>query len=167
MNLLLVGDTHLPKKRRFFDDEVQQEILAADHVIHTGDFTSLEAYQWFESHTSLSAVYGNADEEEVKKRLRPSLEMQAGAWKLAVMHGHEGKGKGAEEHVRRACKETDADIVIFGHSHIPYCRWHGSTLFINPGSLTDSRKVPMRSCVHLDLSVQAPVVAFRYFSGRF
>jgi uncharacterized protein len=31
------------------------------------------------------------------------------------------------------------DVLIFGHSHQPECRWVGSTLLFNPGSPTDPR----------------------------
>jgi predicted phosphodiesterase len=32
--------------------------------------------------------------------------------------------------------------VLFGHSHVPYCEWHGGVLCFNPGSPTDKRRQP-------------------------
>jgi len=28
-----------------------------------------------------------------------------------------------------------ADIIVFGRTHVPHCRWVGGTLFVNPGSV--------------------------------
>lgn len=38
-------------------------------------------------------------------------------------------------HMMREAAEKDARCVLFGHTHIPYCRRHGNVLVMNPGSM--------------------------------
>jgi putative phosphoesterase len=42
------------------------------------------------------------------------------------------------------CADVDADILIYGHTHIPLVRQVGSTLVVNPGSLGESREAGAR-----------------------
>jgi putative phosphoesterase len=51
--------------------------------------------------------------------------------------------------------ESDADIVIYGHTHTPVIRRIGGVLVINPGSVGEGRPEPtgfVRSCALLDLA---------------
>jgi len=34
---------------------------------------------------------------------------------------------------------NDVDVIVFGHSHIPYIKMHGHTLLFNPGTLLPRR----------------------------
>ncbi|MGE4430947.1 MAG: metallophosphoesterase [Sphingobium sp.] len=51
--------------------------------------------------------------------------------------------------------EADADILLYGHTHMPVVRQLGSTLVVNPGSTGEGRPTSngfVRSCAVLDLA---------------
>jgi putative phosphoesterase len=51
--------------------------------------------------------------------------------------------------------ETDADVVLYGHTHTPVARAVGGVLVVNPGSVGEGRPTPrgfMRSCAVVDLA---------------
>jgi len=42
-------------------------------------------------------------------------------------------------HHSRILKEhKNSRVIVFGHTHLPVCQWHGETFLFNPGSLGPS-----------------------------
>ena len=69
--------------------------------------------------------------------------------RVAVVH--ETGGKHGRE--RRAVERfPDADLLVFGHSHIPWDTSMGGLRLLNPGSPTDRRREP--DCTFLTLTVE-------------
>jgi uncharacterized protein len=151
MNILVFGDTHMPSKASKLPQILTEAMQEADEIIHTGDWQTLFVYKELQAEWNIAGVYGNADEPEVQNYLPASLTIERNGYKIGIVHGHEGRGGTTEKRAENAFKE-EADIVLFGHSHIPYLRFHGKTLLINPGSATDKRKVPLCSFAWLKLS---------------
>ncbi|MFP3472622.1 metallophosphoesterase family protein, partial [Micrococcus sp. SIMBA_144] len=54
-------------------------------------------------------------------------------------------GKTTEKRALEAFEGEDVDVIIFGHSHIPFSRFMKGILLFNPGSPTDKRKLPYYS----------------------
>lgn len=163
MKLLVIGDTHIPKKGKELPGRVIDSLVHADAVIHTGDWQTKEVYEMFLSyHSSLIGVYGNVDDEELCSFLPASFEWEACGYNLGLIHGHIGKGSTTEKRVQNSF-DRPQDIVFFGHSHIPYLRYHGKTLYVNPGSAVDKRKVPFRSFAWIELTESGIMVEHKFF----
>ena len=88
----------------------------------------------------LVAVYGNNDHGALRERLPEVARAEIEGLRFAVVH-ETGDAKGRE--LRCAARFPDTDVLVFGHSHIPWDTTAPSGLrLINPGSPTDRRRQP-------------------------
>ncbi|WGW12244.1 metallophosphoesterase [Saxibacter everestensis] len=139
--LLLLADTHLPKRAKVLPEALWQAVDAADIVIHAGDWVSEELLDLLEKRSNrLLGCYGNNDGPGLRRRLPLITQAAIEDVRLAVIH-ETGPATGRE---RRMDEQfPDADAVVFGHSHIP---WDTTTerglRLLNPGSPTDRRRQP-------------------------
>ena len=68
--LLLIADTHVPKRAKRLPDAVLRAVDDADIVIHAGDWVDLATLDLLESRSRvLHGVYGNNDGHELRERL--------------------------------------------------------------------------------------------------
>jgi hypothetical protein len=140
MNLALISDTHMPKGARRLPDDCVARLEAADLIIHAGDLTELEVLREIESYGPTVAVHGNVDSAEVRAELPEALELDANGATIAVIHDA-GFARGRVERLR--ARFSDADAVVFGHSHIPlHERAPDGFQIFNPGSPTERRRSP-------------------------
>ncbi|MFJ8913281.1 metallophosphoesterase family protein [Amycolatopsis sp. NPDC102389] len=141
MRLLLIADTHLPLRAKALPDEVWREVEAADVVVHAGDWVEAALLDELEARSErLIGVYGNNDGADLRARLPEIARADLGCVRLAVIHETGGK-QGRE----RRCDEQfpDTDVLVFGHSHIPWDTVTPRGLrLLNPGSPTDRRRQP-------------------------
>jgi putative phosphoesterase len=148
VNLLLLADTHLPTRARDLPAQVWAAVAAADVVVHAGDWVADEAVDALAARmrrgARLVAVAGNNDSPALHERLGLLATAEVAGVRLAVVH-ETGTAAGRER--RCAALFPVADVLVFGHSHIPWdstaTRADGSTLrLLNPGSPTDRRRQP-------------------------
>jgi putative phosphoesterase len=141
--LALVGDTHLPRGRRRLPAECVERIAAAHLVIHTGDFSTVAAYEEIAAiGPELVAVHGNVDDAELRARLPERTVVEAAGARIGLIHDA-GPRRGRLARMRRAFPEADA--VVFGHSHLPLFEADGDFQIFNPGSPTERRRAPART----------------------
>ena len=70
MRLLLIADTHLPRRARDLPAPVWQEVETADLVVHAGDWTSVDLLDALEARARrLLGCWGNNDGPELRARL--------------------------------------------------------------------------------------------------
>jgi putative phosphoesterase len=141
MRLLLIADTHVPKRARELPGQVWREVERADVVVHAGDWVDVRLLDEVISRSHrLVGVVGNNDGPELRARLPEVAAVELDGVRLAVVH-ETGQAKGRE--IRCAAAFPDADVLVFGHSHIPWDSVAESGLrLLNPGSPTDRRKQP-------------------------
>ena len=139
--IVLIADTHLPKRARELPSQVWAAVDAADVVIHAGDWVDVGLLDELESRVRrLVGVYGNNDRGELRKRLPELAVAEVGGVRFAVVH-ETGSSSGRE--ARCAVRFPDVDVLVFGHSHIPWDTVADSGLrLLNPGSPTDRRRQP-------------------------
>jgi uncharacterized protein len=144
--LLLLADTHVPKRARDLPDQVWREVEAADVVLHAGDWVDVALVDELERRSRrLVGCYGNNDGPALRARLPEVARAELGGVRFAVVH-ETGPAKGREE--RCAAAYDDVDVLVFGHSHIPWDTTAESGLrLLNPGSPTDRRRQPF--CTYL------------------
>ena len=152
--LLLLADTHVPTRARQLPEQVWRAVDEADLVVHAGDWVdaaTLDALQRRAS--SLVGVWGNNDGDELRARLPFVASTTVDGIRLSVVH-ETGPAAGREK--RMDAEYPDTDLLVFGHSHIP---WDTTTprglRLLNPGSPTDRRRQPHRTYMTLTLDAGA------------
>lgn len=146
LSLVVMADTHIPKRARDLPPELWAAVEAADVVVHAGDWVDLATYRALSSRAGeLIAVYGNNDGPELRERMPEVARFERAGICFAVVH-ETGAAAGRE----KRCDERfpDADVLFFGHSHIPWDSvTPGGLRLLNPGSPTDRRRQPV--CTYL------------------
>ena len=142
MHLLLLADTHVPRRARDLPAQVWDAVDAADVVVHAGDWVDLALLDALEHRARrLVAVYGNNDGPPLRERLPEVASVDLNGVQLAVVHETGGRDRREQ---RCAERFPDADVLVFGHSHIPWDTTTDSGLrLLNPGSPTDRRRQPV------------------------
>jgi hypothetical protein len=141
MKLLLLADTHVPKRARQLPARVWEEVDLADVVIHAGDWVSISLYEELLARSDrLVGCWGNNDGAELRAVMPERADVTLGGVRISVVH-ETGPSK-AREH-RMSIAYPDIDLLVFGHSHIPWDTVTDSGLrLLNPGSPTDRRRQP-------------------------
>jgi len=148
--LLLLADTHVPKRARQLPDEVWRAVDESDVVVHAGDWVDVRLLDELERRSPrLLAVHGNNDGPELRSRLPLVARAEVDGLRLAVVH-ETGDAKGREQRCEQ--EYGDVDVLVFGHSHIPWDTVTPNGLrLLNPGSPTDRRRQPY--CTYLTARV--------------
>ena len=136
-----MSDTHLPRRGRSLPDELWRAVDLADVVVHAGDWVGADLLDELERRSRrLIGVYGNNDGVDLRARLPEVAAADLAGVRLAVVH-ETGPAGGRE---RRCAKRfPDTDLLVFGHSHIPWdSTTDGGLRLLNPGSPTDRRRQP-------------------------
>jgi putative phosphoesterase len=146
---LVLSDTHVPQRARALPDAVWREIDEAELVIHAGDWNGLPLFEEVSARAAdLLAVYGNNDGPELRSRLPEIAERTIDGVRVAVVHD---SGEAAGREARCDARFPDADLLVFGHSHIP---WDTTTprglRLLNPGSPTDRRGQPRATMIRAE-----------------
>ncbi|WP_072313463.1 metallophosphoesterase family protein [Agrococcus sp. Marseille-P2731] len=145
--LLLLSDTHLPLRAKALQEQVWRLVDEADVVIHAGDWVDAALLDELSDRARrLIGVAGNNDGPELWSRLGEIARVELEGVRFAVIH-ETGSATGRE----RRCDarfgreaETPSDVLVFGHSHIPWDTTTESGLrLLNPGSPTDRRRQPV------------------------
>jgi len=137
-----MADTHIPKRARDLPPALWAAVEAADVTIHAGDWVDVALLDALEARAErVVGVYGNNDGPALRARLPEVARVWLDGLALGVVH-ETGAATGRE----RRCDERfgDLDVLVFGHSHIP---WDSVTArglrLLNPGSPTDRRRQPV------------------------
>ncbi|MBW8793640.1 MAG: metallophosphoesterase [Streptomyces sp.] len=146
MRLLLTSDTHLPLRAKRLPDQLLAELPRVDVVVHAGDWVDEATLDLLESRSRrLIGVYGNNDGPDLRARLPEVAYADLGGLRFGVIH-ETGPAQGRE--ARCAARFPDLDVLVFGHSHIPWdTTAPGGLRLLNPGSPTDRRRQP--HCTYL------------------
>jgi uncharacterized protein len=165
-DVLAIADTHLVAGQA--DRLLQRiavELSTADVVLHAGDITDasiLRALQTKLPTGCLHAVRGNND--VASDDLPERVVLDVAGCRVAMVHD---SGAAAGRARRLRSWFPDADVVVFGHSHLP---WHETHTrggdghvqhHVNPGSAMLRRRAPTCSVAHIVIADGA-VAAVRH-----
>ncbi|MFD1505898.1 YfcE family phosphodiesterase [Georgenia yuyongxinii] len=151
--LLLLADTHWPKRARELPAEVWAAVALADVVVHAGDWVDARLVDELADRSArLVACWGNNDGADIRRRLPEVARATIDGVRLAVVH-ETGPAPGREERMDAVFPETD--LLVFGHSHIPWDSVSPAGMrLLNPGSPTDRRRQPHRTFMTAVLGAQ-------------
>ena len=139
--ILLLADTHVPKRARELPPSVWTAVDRADVVFHAGDWVDAHLLDELEARAkTLVGVWGNNDGHDLRMRLAEVARTTIEGVRFAVVH-ETGPATGREQ--RADASYPDTDVLVFGHSHIPWdTTTPGGLRLLNPGSPTDRRRQP-------------------------
>jgi uncharacterized protein len=148
-DVLLLADTHLGAgaESRLIE-RIGAELTVADVVLHAGDITDVAVLDALAEHAPVHAVLGNNDHGlDLPERSVVTIDRCS----FALVHDS-GQAAGRAARLRRWF--PDAEVVVFGHSHLP---WHETDVradghvqvHINPGSPILRRRAPACTVAHV------------------
>jgi putative phosphoesterase len=150
MKVVVLSDTHSPPRWKQCPPAVAEQLRGADLILHAGDVCTADVLVELGSFAPVQAVLGNNDSAEVAEWGAPEiLEMELDGLKIGMLHDS-GQAAGRIQRMRR--RFPDANLVIFGHSHIPMDAEAGDFRIFNPGSPTDKRRQPYGTLGVLEIS---------------
>jgi len=135
--ILVLADTHIPRRAKGLPDGLLPHLERADLILHAGDLLVEDVIYELESYGPVRAGRGNVDGWDV--RLPETQEFEVGGVAVAMIHDS-GPKKGRRGRMRR--RFPGARVVVFGHSHIPWLEDEDGLMLLNPGSPTDRRRSP-------------------------
>ncbi|WP_186626983.1 metallophosphoesterase [Rhodococcus sp. BP22] len=151
MKLLLLADTHVPTRARALPEQVWTAIDDADVVIHAGDWVDLTVFEKISARSKrLIACWGNNDGDDLRAQMPECARVTLDGVRIAVVH-ETGSSAGREQ--RMASKYPTIDVLVFGHSHIPWDTVTDTGVrLLNPGSPTDRRRQPFCTYMTAEIS---------------
>ena len=150
MNVLVLADTHLrPGWDRDLPVEVWDAAARADAILHAGDVLTRELLERLAEHAPVHAVLGNND-VTLRDELPETLELDLAGLAVAMIHD---SGPRAGRPGRMQRRFPAADLVVYGHSHLPDdSEGEAGQRLFNPGSCTERRRAPHRTFGWLELA---------------
>jgi hypothetical protein len=140
VRIVLISDTHSPRRWKACPPAVARVLGHADAILHAGDVCLPETLDELAQFAPVHAVRGNNDGPDLAAWGAPeTLELTLGGMRIAMIHDSGPKiGRGP----RLKKRFPDAELVVFGHSHIPWDVTCDGQRAVNPGSPTDRRRQP-------------------------
>ncbi|WP_241680707.1 metallophosphoesterase family protein [Pseudactinotalea suaedae] len=136
----MLADTHVPARARVLPAQVWDRVESADLVIHAGDWVTAGLLdELVDRSRRLLACWGNNDGPELRARLPELAVATVAGVRIGVVH-ETGASTGRQARMRAAYPELD--LLVFGHSHIPWDTEADGLRLLNPGSPTDRRRQP-------------------------
>lgn len=146
----VISDTH-----NFVNEKIIETLKACDIILHAGDIGDAKVIKsLLECTPHVFCVRGNNDvkekwpQEDINEleTIPENIELQFNNQKLAVTHGHQYY-KVEVRHDKLRDQFPNADIIIYGHSHIITCDQVEKPWVINPGAGGKTRTKGGASCM--------------------
>ncbi len=119
----------------------------ADCVIHLGDTTDDAELIELSLGRKLHIVAGNCDKGG---KYPGAITLQMEGKRFFICHGDRFHVKAGIADLYRKAQHEGADIVLYGHTHIPSIEEINGILFINPGSMKMCMKNPTLGILHIE-----------------
>lgn len=140
----LISDTHGVLRPSVFE-----ALKGVDRILHAGDVGRPDILLELETIAPVSAVYGNTDGGDLRTQLDLKLELELQGRVVVLTHGH---ALGAPNPLNLRKTYPNADIIVYGHTHIAAIDRFENVLFVNPGAAGQGRLGGRPSLALLDLA---------------
>ncbi len=150
MRVAVLSDTHSPRFWKGCPPTVAAHLDGADLILHAGDVCTADVLDELAGYAPVQVVLGNNDGPGVAAWGAPeTLETLIDGLDVAMIHDS-GPRDGRMARMRR--RFPNADLLVFGHSHIPLTEAAPGFRIFNPGSPTDKRRQPYRTLGELTIA---------------
>jgi putative phosphoesterase len=140
MRIVVLSDTHAPRRWKSCPPAVAAQLRGADLILHAGDVCTAAVLDELAQYAPVTAVAGNNDDADVEAwGAAETAALEPEGLRIAMIHDS-GPATGRPRRMR--ARFPAADLVVFGHSHIPLDDSDGAVRIFNPGSPTDRRRQP-------------------------
>jgi uncharacterized protein len=140
MRIVVLSDTHAPRRWKSCPPAVAAQLRTADLILHAGDVCTASVLAELAEYAPVTAVVGNNDGPDVAAwGATETAELAVDGLRIAMIHD---SGPSSGRLGRMRARFPAADLVVFGHSHIPLDLAGGGLRIFNPGSPTDRRRQP-------------------------
>ncbi len=132
MKIGVLSDTHLKVPDIVLNYILDDIFRDVDHILHAGDIVSAAVLDRLEERGAL-AVCGNMDDFQIAESI-PQLRMiTLESKRIALIHGW-GSKHGLQERILARLENESPDLVVYGHSHVPFWGKINGVMMFNPGS---------------------------------
>jgi putative phosphoesterase len=157
LRILVTSDTHLTVGARL-PDALLELADRADHIVHAGDFVTMDVHDTLAALAPITAVHGNVCDAETASRLPERAEVELGGVRFGIVHD---PGPATGRHERLAAWFPTCSVIVYGHTHWPELEHaaDGEVLVINPGSPVQRRRAPWHSACWVEVDAGRIVAA--------
>jgi uncharacterized protein len=161
VRVVVLSDTHAPRRWKSCPPAVVAQLRTADLILHAGDVCTASVLTELAQYAPVTAVAGNNDAPDVAVwGAAETAELTVEGLRVAMIHD---SGQAPGRLARMRARFPEADLVVFGHSHIPMDIAADGFRIFNPGSPTDRRRQPQGTlgvlCVADGTLLEAQLVA--------
>jgi uncharacterized protein len=140
MRIVVLSDTHAPRRWKSLPPTVAEQLRDADLILHAGDVCTAAVLDELAQYAPVTAVVGNNDGPDVVAwGAAVTASLTPEGLPVAMIHD---SGAATGRLPRMRARFPEAQLVVFGHSHIPLDAADGNLRIFNPGSPTDRRRQP-------------------------
>ena len=134
MRILVISDSH---GRNDDVAGVIRQVGPIDAMVHCGDVERGDDYVRSLISGPVYMVSGNND---YFLDLPPKIITKIGNYRVMIVHGHTYHVYRDTSYLRKCALEEKVDVVMFGHTHVPYIDIGPDLTILNPGSLSYPRQ---------------------------
>lgn len=135
MRIGIMGDTHGDFGAM---DRILRQAGEVDLWLHTGDYSQDVAHLRSLTNKSVQSVCGNCDSYEGRSPKEAILHLEG--FTLALVHGHQYLLPDSLANLAFWGRSKNAQVVIFGHTHVALTEMVEDVLLVNPGSPSRPRR---------------------------
>lgn len=137
MRVLVISDSHGKN-----DDvkQVIQQVGEVDMMIHLGDIERGDEYIRSIAMCDSSQVYMVMGNNDYNLELPQQQEIIIAGKRVFITHGHRFYVNGGVDRLRQFGLDNQYDIVMYGHTHVPFLSIEDNITILNPGSLSYPRQ---------------------------
>lgn len=141
----LLSDTHIPVDAKVLPGQIKEIFRDVDLILHAGDIYLISVLDELERIAPVLAVEGDDDDYDIAndRRVKKKHSLTIEGVTISLTHTEPGLGPwsvfpNSKENLEEASFKYNnvADIMVFGHSHVPKVENRGGFLLVNPGSPT-------------------------------
>lgn len=143
----VISDTHCPDRCLFYPASLGEALEGVDLILHAGDVGELWVLDALSGIAPVVAVHGNDDSADAQRELPYKQITTVNGIRLLLCHGHE------QDHEREMAtrridawepkldwlaamgRSAEAQILVYGHTHIPMVLEHHGITLLNPGGI--------------------------------
>ena len=138
MKIGVLSDTHLISPNPTLEYILEELLAETEMILHAGDIVSRNVLDFLEMR-GVIAVCGNMDDYEVSNTLPQVRIIPVANKRIALIHGW-GSRDGLEKRILGQFHDGRPDLIVYGHSHVPFWGRVGDVHMFNPGSARPDRQ---------------------------